>query len=227
LITLKSTFGIGVQQGVKIVVYGKAGVGKTTLCATAPAPVVLSAESGLLALSQYNIPYIEIRSLADLRQAYAWAKSSPEARQFQTICLDSISEIGEVVLSAAKLTNKDGRAAYGEMINDMTKAIREFRDLAGYHVYMSAQMERIKDETTGAVLNGPGMPGAKLGQKLPYFPDEVFKLDIEGMGANSYRVLRTQPDFANEAKDRSGRLSPIEEPHLGKIIDKITLAPPQ
>ena len=220
-VRLQSTFGYGHAAGVKLFVYGPAGHGKTTLCATCPNPVILSAESGLLALARYQLPYVEIRSLGDLRDAFTWARSSAEARQFQTICLDSVSEIAEVVLAASKAGKKDGRQAYGEMIDDMTKVIKEFRDLQGFNVYMSAKAERLKDELTGGVLWGPMMPGNKLGQAMPYFPDELFYLGIEGTGANSYRYLRTQPDFMYSAKDRSGMLLPIEEPHLGKIIDKI------
>lgn len=212
-------------MGVKIVVYGLAGMGKTTLCATCPNPIILSAESGLLALARMNLPYLNITSLAELREAFLWFRNSAEPRQhFQTICLDSLSEIAEVVLTNSKSKVKDGRMAYGDMIEEMGKVIKEFRDIAGYHVYMSAKQERIKDDTTGTFINQPMMPGNKLAQAVPYLPDEVFKLDIEGTGPNSYRLLRTQPDFMNTAKDRSGVLSPVEEPHLGKIISKITLA---
>ena len=220
-IQLRSTHGYGASVGVKIIVYSPAGHGKTTLCATCPNPIILSSESGLLALARYNLPYAEIRTLGDLRDAFTWARSSHEARQFQTICLDSVSDIAEVVLAASKAGNKDGRKAYGEMIDDMTKIVKEFRDLQGYHVYMSAKAERVKDENTGALVYGPMMPGNKLGQAMPYFPDELFYLGIEGTGVNSYRYLRTQPDFIYSAKDRSGLLNAIEEPHLGKIIEKI------
>jgi len=219
---IQSTQGYGARLGVKVLVYGLAGRGKTTLCATCPAPIILSAESGLLALNRINLPYLEVKTLADLREYHAWLKSSAEPRKhFQTICLDSISEIAEVVLVASKAKVKDGRMAYGEMIDSMHAIIREFRDIPGYHVYMSCKQERLKNEATGVFINQPMMPGNKLGQAMPYFPDEVFQLDIEGLGANSYRLLRTQPDFLNDAKDRSGCLDPIEEPHLGKIFDKI------
>lgn len=224
---IQSTQGYGANQGVKIIVYALAGMGKTTLCATCPNPIILSAESGLLSLARYTLPFVEIKTMNDLRDVFAWVRSSVEAkRNFQTICLDSITEIAEVVLGDAKSKNKDGRMAYGDMIEDMSKLIKQFRDLPGYHVYMSAKQERIKDEMTGTTINQPMMPGNKMAQAVPYLPDEVFKLDIEGTGANSYRLLRTQPDFLNSAKDRSGVLDPIEEPHLGKIIAKITGATP-
>jgi hypothetical protein len=233
--TIMSTQGIGAANGVKMLVYGRAGRGKTTLCATCPNPIIFSAESGLLALSDHQLPYVEVKTVDDLTDLYNWCKSSSEARQFQTICIDSLSEIGEVVLSNAKAQKVNGklidpRQAYGLLIEQMTKTIRAFRDLPGFHVYMSAKQEFNKDETTGVMMNGPSMPGAKLSQQLPYFFDEVFQLDIGKLAPNpsvpgdtgqSYRFLRTQPDFQNDAKDRSGRLDPIEEPHLGKIIQKI------
>lgn len=228
MVNIRSTQGYGKENGVKILVYGPAGRGKTTLCSTCPNPIILSAESGLLALAKFNLPYIEIKTIADLREAYNWAKSSSEAKQFQTLCIDSISEIAEVVLADKKAPvngkKPDGRQAYGEMIDQMHGVIREFRDIPGFHVYMSAKQERLKNEATGVILNGPMMPGNKLGQAMPYFSDELFQLEIADGGPNSppYRYLRTQPDFSNEAKDRSGMLDPIEEPHLGKIIAKIT-----
>lgn len=222
-IQLRNTQNFGKDNGVKILVYSRAGYGKTVLCSTCPNPVILSAESGLLSLASMSLPYIEIRNFGELRDAYVWASSSNEARQFETICLDSVSEIAETCLTAHLAKNKDGRKAYGEMIKEMSEEIRRWRDLKGKHVYMSAKEERIKDEAMGVTLNGPMMPGAKLAQNVPYFPDEVFKLGIENQGmAGSYRYLRTQPDFQNDAKDRSGKLNPIEEPHLGKIINKIT-----
>lgn len=222
-VQIRNTRNFGAANGVKILVYGRAGRGKTYLCSTCPNPIILSAESGLLTLAEYDLPYIEIRNFNDLRDAYTWARSSHEARQFQTICMDSVSDIAETCLSAHQEKTKDGRKAYGDMIKQMSDEIRNWRDLQGFHVYLSAKQERIKDEAAGVVLNGPMMPGNKLAQNMPYFPDEVFQAEIENQGmAGSYHYLRCKPDFQNEAKDRSGKLNEIEEPHLGKIIHKIT-----
>lgn len=237
-IQLQSANKLAAVHGVKCLVYGRAGLGKTSLTATAPAPVLISAESGLLSLSRqnleriygvntqgisYDIPVIEIKNINDLIEAERWARTSQEAQQFQTICIDSLTEIGEVVLSNAKGQVKDPRQAYGELIEKMTMTIKAFRDLRGKHIYMSAKEERSKDEATGVTLAGPSMPGSKLGQQLPYLFDEVFHLGKAKNQADQteYRYLRTQPDFNYDAKDRSGALAEIEHPHLGYIFGKI------
>ena len=163
-------------HGIKCLVYGKSGAGKTKLAATAPAPIILSAESGILSLREYQIPMIQIRTVAELTEAHQWAQNSAEARQFATIYIDSISEIGEVVLANAKAQVKDPRQAYGELIEKMMMTIKAFRDLPGKNVVMAAKQEPIKDEMTGIVQYGPSMPGSKLGPQLPYLFDEVFRL---------------------------------------------------
>ena len=121
-------------HGIKCLVYGKAGHGKTYLARTAPKPIILSAESGMLSLRDVDLPVITIRTVDDLTEAYNWAVSSPEAKAFETIYIDSISEIGEVVLANAKAQVKDPRQAYGELIEKMMMTLKSFRDLPGKHV---------------------------------------------------------------------------------------------
>lgn len=211
------------EHGVKVLVYSESGIGKTTLCATAPAPVIISAESGLLSLKNFSIPVIQIKTLQDLNDAYNWIAAGKQgADQFQTICVDSITEIAEVILAAAKKTVKDPRQAYGELIEKTLEAIKNFRDLPGRNVYMAAKMERAKDELSGIMMYGPSMPGAKLGPALPYYFDEVFNLRVmQTTDGQKYRALVTQPDIQYVAKDRSGSLAPIEPPDLNAIFNKI------
>jgi phage nucleotide-binding protein len=209
------------SDGVKLLVYGQAGAGKTSLIKTLPSPVVLSAEGGLLSIADADVPYIEIGSMDDLREAYKWLESSTEAKEFKSVSLDSISEVAEVVLAAEKKSTKDGRAAYGEMNTVMTDLIRAFRDLPGRHVYMSAKLEKLQDEM-GKVMYGPSMPGKSLSQGLPYFFDEVLALRVEkDAEGNSQRALMCDSDGAWLAKDRSGKLAQWEAPDLGEIIKKM------
>ena len=210
------------NHGIKALVYGKSGVGKTYLARTAPAPIILSAEAGVLSLRDVAIPMIQIKTVQDLTEAHLWLQNSTEAKQFATVYIDSISEIGEVVLANAKAQVKDPRQAYGELIEKMMAMIRAYRDLPGFNVVMVAKQEPVKDELTGIVQYGPSMPGAKLGQQLPYLFDEVFRLGIgktpQGV---EYRFLQTAPDLQFDAKDRSGRLDAVEQPNLGFIFNKI------
>ena len=202
--------------------YGQAGVGKTSLCATTGEPtIIISAESGLLSLRHADITVIEVSSLADVHEAYAHVMSDA-GKDFRWVCLDSISEIAEVVLNYEKKATKDPRQAYGALAEQMQDLLRAFRDLPGKNVYMSAKMSSVKDDMTGAMLYGPSMPGAKLGQGIPYLFDEVFVLRSEKADDGQiYRTLQTGSDFQYVAKDRSGALDLYEEPNLAKIAEKI------
>lgn len=213
--------GEALANAVKLLVYGQAGAGKTSLIPTLPSPIVLSAEGGLLSIQDADVPFIEVDSMATLKEAYAWLSSSAEASQYASIALDSISEIAEVVLNAEKKATKDPRQAYGAMQEQMADIIRAFRDLPK-HVYMSAKLEKAQDEM-GRILYSPSMPGNKTGQQLPYFFDEVLALRVErDAEGNSQRALMTDSDGLWVAKDRSGKLAPWEQPDLGAIITKIT-----
>lgn len=218
-IQLKNTADVS-ANGVKLLVYGHAGSGKTTLAATMPRPIVISAEGGLLSIQGAGLPYIEVNSMESLREAFDYV-SGEHGADFDSVVLDSISEIGEVVLIHEKAVNKDGRAAYGEMAVQMTSIIRAFRDLPGKHVLMTAKVEKAQDET-GKILYSPSMPGAKVGQALPYFFDEVLALrvekDAEGV---AQRALMCDTDGIWLAKDRSGKLEAWEAPDIGELIAKI------
>ena len=214
-ISLKRTSGLS-ANGVKLLVYGQAGAGKTSLMKTLPNPVVLSAEGGLLSIQDADLPFIEISTIADLREAYTYVINS----DFHSVGLDSISEIAEVCLNHEKKVNKDPRAAYGAMQEQMTDIIRVFRDIPK-HVLMTAKLEKTIDEM-GRVLYSPSMPGNKTGQALPYFFDEVLALRVEKDGeGHTQRALMCDSDGLWLAKDRSGKLSAWEAPDLGEIIAKI------
>ena len=219
-INVKTTGSLA-ANGVKVLVYGQAGAGKTSLIKTLPSPIVLSAEGGLLSIQDADLPFIEISDMETLREAYTWLTQSDEAKGFQSVALDSISEIAEVVLNAEKKATKDPRQAYGAMQEQMADIIRAFRDLPGRHVYMSAKLEKTQDEM-GRVLYAPSMPGNKTGQALPYFFDEVLALRVEKDSENNtQRALMCDSDGLWLAKDRSGKLDAWEAPDLGAIIAKI------
>ncbi len=228
-----TTAELAVTQGVKMLVYGGSGAGKTVLLATLTKPVIISAERGLLSISPKNlrkifgaaapkeeIPVIVIESVEDLMLALEWCKDPDNQEHFDSIALDSVTEIAEKVLSYQKAIAGDPRQAYGELIEKMTMVLKEFRDLSRPHVVFVAKEQRNPDSAD--TLNGPAMPGSKLAEQLPYLFDEVFHLAIgEDAAGNQARLLQTNKDIQFVAKDRSGSLSASEQPNLTNIIRKI------
>jgi hypothetical protein len=206
---------------IKMCVYGKAGVGKTVLCATAPNPVIISAEAGLLSLADKDIPAIDVFNLADLRDAFQLVKDS----QYETVCLDSISDIAEQILDT-KMTDlqkaadevggkMDPRQAYGRLAIEMAQLARAFRALEK-HVIFTAKQDQTQDDMK--MLYGPAIPGKQFTQSLPYLMDFVLCLQVSKDGT---RFLKTQPDMQYQAKDRSGKLDNPERPDISYIIKKV------
>lgn len=217
-----------VESGIKILVYGAAGAGKTVLCTTCEDPIIISAESGLLSAGMMlhkqnmdDIPVIEIQTADDLEQAYHYCATG-EGRKYRTICLDSLTEIAEQILAKAKKSVSDGRQAYGLLNDRCVQIIKMFRDLKGRDVYFSAKSSE-KEDASGAFKIAPHMPGSTLRTELAYLFDEVFYLGvgIDEQTKQTFRYLRTQPDFKHTAKDRSACLDLFEPAHIAQVIDKI------
>ena len=204
-----------VCDAVKCVVYGGAGVGKTRLCATAPNPIIISAESGLLSLADVECDYIEIKTLKELDEAYRALKAD---NNYDTICLDSLSEIAEVLVAELKPQFKDGRQAYMALSDAMMPMLRRFRDIKGKNTVFTSKLVVVKDEESGAITQELLMPGRVLPSQIPYMVDELFCLQVD---RKNVPFLQTQPDRLRFCKDRSGALDKVEEPNMTAIINKI------
>ena len=216
--TINITTTLSSAKHIKCLVYGESGMGKTVLCSTTPNPIIISAEAGLMSLSGKDIPVIEVHTIQDVQEAYEYVEGS----EYETVCLDSISEIAEVILEEEKKLVKDGRKAYAKLADAMIPFIRNFRDLEGKHVYFTAKQRRLEDKNSGIVSYVPSLPGRLLPDNIEYFFDIVMCMRVgEDDEGDKYRYLMTQPDGIYKAKDRSGKLDVIERPDLGLIFNKI------
>lgn len=214
----------GEIAGVKMLVYGKAGTGKTSLCG-ADGAIIISAESGLLSLRHKKIPVAKVTSLTDVVEVFTWLSTPAARKNVRTVCIDSLSEICEIFLATEKRKRSDPRQAYGEMAEKMVGLIKDFRDLPGYNVLMTAKEEYDTNPVTGVTRFTARSPGKQLPIDLPYLFDEVFRSDIgrDQAGAMFY-YLRTKGDPQADTKDRSGVLSEVEYPDLNYLIEKIKTA---
>ncbi len=221
-IQLISTLDAAINKGVKILIHGPAGSGKTFCAATTGAPtLILSAEAGLLTLKDYDIPAIEVKSIDDINEAFDYITKG-EGQAFEWIILDSISEIAEVVLTEEKAQTKDPRKAYGELQDHMMKLLRSFRDLKGKNVVFTCKQDYLKDDNTGITRYSPLMPGQNLQKQIPYIFDFVLALRAErGEDDQIARFFQTQADLSFVAKSRGGALDLYEPPNLAHIANKL------
>lgn len=222
MINIKNTNVDVKANGLKVLVYGGPGAGKTRLIQTIEGkPLILSAESGLLSIKDSNIDYIEINKFDDLRESFAFISLSDEASKYDWICLDSLSEIAEICLDDELKINKDGRKAYLEMQIKLINLTKSFRDLKK-NVYISAKMSQEKDDFAGMMMYAPMFPGSKLAAQIPYLLDEVYYLNkhLDEEGKIVTYFLTTQ-DKNYKAKNRCGKLELYEEANLTYIYNKI------
>lgn len=190
--------------GVKCIIYGGAGVGKTRTIATAPSPIIISAEEGLLSLMELEIPYIEVKTLQDLDDAYNLLKKDA-GQTYKTIGLDSLSEIAETLIAQELPKHKDGRQAYAALAQAMIPMLKKFRDLKDVNTVFSCKKIDVKDEETGTVTTELMLPGNVLSNQVPYIVDELFYMDVDRKGIPFLQVKPSRKVFA---KDRSGALDP-------------------
>lgn len=212
-------------SGVKCIVYGPPGVGKTRLCATAPGVVIISAEEGLLSITDLSVPFIEIQTLDDLNEAYQFLKKD-KGQTYQTIALDSLSEIAEVLIAKELPLHKDGRQAYAALAQKMIPMLKNFRNLKDVNTIFTAKRIEVKDEDSGTISTELLLPGNVMGYQVPYLVDELFYMDVDRKGIP---WLQTKPSRRIFCKDRSGALNPDGEfatsaetvPDLAKLFKKI------
>lgn len=219
-ILLKSTDHYA-SNGVKVCVYGQAGAGKTRLIATLPNVVILNVEGGLLSIKDYQLPYKDVTSIALMDEMLDWLERSPDAGQFESVAIDSLSQLGEVILTEQKKMVKDPRQAYGAMQDLLSSYISRLHNLPGRNVYFTSKLDKATDEL-GSINYAPCVPGNKFSMSLPHMFDELFALrTIKDSDGNVGNWLQTSTDGIWSAKDRSGKLAAWEPPHLGNIIQKI------
>lgn len=227
---IKKVSDIAKSHGIKAMLFGMPGVGKTVMSTTTPEPLktlILSAESGLLSIQDSSLAVSVIDSMDALQDAYAYLVANPKL--YTWIILDSISEIAEVVLSDEKSNVKDMRQAYGALAERMVKLCKAFRNLVGVNVIFIAKEQKITDDF-GPTTSAPMFPGARLTKELPYLFDLNICLRVkrDDETGEVKRACQCHPDeIYNTIKDRSGKLDQFEKPDWTSIYNKINGVTPK
>jgi len=156
----------------KVVVYGSPGTGKTTMGATFPDVLFLSAESGLLSVRDREIDVWEISSWEDMEEAYAFLRSGQH--QYKSVVIDSLTEVQKKLndylvrkFPAVKRGYQDlaSESDWGANIDKMRKLCRAFRDLPMNVLFitLSQEVELDGDPIVRPALNGKTLPDELCG----------------------------------------------------------------
>lgn len=208
--------------GVKAVVYGGPGTGKTPLCVSAPNPVICFTEPGFLSVRKYNGPCYPAFTSKAIEEFLQWAIQSKEARQFQTFCFDSVSQMAELVLAeefAKTPQPKDPRQNYGEMGKKVMKWMNWIYYTPNFNAVLIAK--ECKDDDG---IFKPYFPGQILNIEIPHLFDSVWRIEHRKLADNSLdRVIRTSKSFNAFARERSGNLAEFEPADINYLFNKARL----
>ncbi len=164
---------------------------------------VSAAFGGPSVLAKYDTVFLDSISVAS-RLCFQWCKGQPQA----------VSD---------RSGRPDLRGAYGLLGQEMIAWFTHLQHAPGKNVWLVGILDRRLDD-----FNRPyfalQIEGAKAGLELPGVVDELITMaELRADDGRPYRafVCTTLNPFGYPAKDRSGRLATIEEPHLGRLMEKI------
>lgn len=151
--------------------------------------------------------------------------------KYELVFWDSITVLSRLCMgwaekqpeNIAKNGSKDTRGAYGMMGREMLKLLTHVQHTRDKHIIFVGILDQKTDDFNRVVWE-PQVEGSKTGRELPGIVDLVLTMQqLPDEAGAKHRVFVTDQGNAAgyPAKDRSGRLAPIEPANLQAIIDKI------
>ncbi|MBF0626157.1 MAG: ATP-binding protein [Magnetococcales bacterium] len=153
--------------------------------------------------------------------------------RYETLFLDSLTVgarlcmqwcKGQPQVFSDKTGKPDLRGAYGLLGQEMINWLVHLQHTRNKNVWFVGILDKKIDD-----FNRPyfalQLEGSKTGLELPGIVDEVVTLtELKAEDGGLFRafVCHTMNPWGFPAKDRSGRLAMVEEPHLGRLMAKIS-----
>lgn len=221
---IKTTGAADYGRYVKALITGPPGSGKTVLGSTAPTPLLVSAEGGLMSVADRSVKYAEIETTLELEQLRAVLEQPEDVRTSmlgfgpETIVLDTIDEIQKIFeRERLKVTKKESLTMqdFGWLKDRMLDVISSYRNLPMNVVFLCHTKE-VTDEEMGTVSVKPGLKGGVADEIAAYMDivgvitvEEYLDIDGDEAVSKNRHVLSVQPDRRHGwLKDRSWKLPP-------------------
>lgn len=224
---IKKTSSIAANR-IKLVVYGAPGIGKTKLATGLPGePFIISAERGLLSISDKDYDAVEIDKWSDTQDLIKLLGTDEAKKKYRWLFIDSITELAQKLVEYLQQKyplEKDILRLWREYDQRFTAFLKYLRDFEPYNVVFTC-LEAVNIDKMNQRYYSPDVPGRKMPRRIPALFDEIFWYTKQEVNGNMTRVLVTDAQQDAYAKDRSGQLQAIEiinrPEDFGPIISKM------
>ncbi len=206
--------------GFKALVYGAAGTGKTPLFSTAPRPLLLACEPGLLSMRGSTVPTYQAFTVKEIEAFFEWFFNSAEANQFDTLGWDSLTYACEIYLEEGKKTIKHGLQLYGDMAEKIIKNVLKLYFMRNKNLYLICKEEIL--DLNGTAYKRPSFPGKVLPVQIPGQFDAILylcKTHIPGVQGEQL-AFRCNGSYDVMARNRTGLLNDYEPPNFSELVRK-------
>jgi hypothetical protein len=158
--------------------------------------------------------------------------SPVQLAKYRTVFVDSITVASRLCLQWCKgqpqaVSDRSGkpdlRGAYGLLGQEMIAWVTHLQHVPDKNVWLVGILDRKLDDFSRPYF-ALQVEGTKTSLELPGVVDELITMaELRTEDGRPYRafVCTTLNPHGYPAKDRSGRLDTIEEPHLGRLMEKI------
>ncbi|MBF0141203.1 MAG: ATP-binding protein [Magnetococcales bacterium] len=153
--------------------------------------------------------------------------------KYDTIFLDSITVAGRLCFQWCKgqpqaFSEKSGkpdlRGAYGLLGQEMIGWLTHLQHTRNKNIFFVGILNKLLDDFNRPYFSLQ-LEGSKTGLELPGIVDQVITMaELPTETGQLFRafICHTLNPWGYPAKDRSGRLAMVEEPHLGRLMAKIS-----
>lgn len=204
------------MYGCKGLIYGPPGSAKTPIINTAPRPVLLACEAGLLSMRTSNVPTFQAFTPERVNEFFKWFFNSNESKAFDTLAIDSAPQMADIYLQQALKTNKHGKAAYGDMATAVMDNLRPLFYMQQKHAYVIC-----KETSDAQGMKRPYFPGQQLNVDVPHLYDFILHLGVKNVpGAGQVLAFQCNQNFDVLARNRTGNLNDYEPPNFAALVQK-------